>query len=107
MVKKKGEGQFKGLIRGFGFTLNKPKREPRSQPGAKANKYTCQLALSPADSCTFALTHTQRNTKCTASRLTPHASLFTRRHSNRAGNDYKPHKHECIFYLLQCIDFCI
>lgn len=74
MVKKKGEGQFKGLIRGFGFTLNKPKREPRSQPGAKANKYTCQLALSPADSCTFALTHTQRNTKCTASRLTPHYS---------------------------------
>lgn len=51
---------FKGLIKGFCFTLNKSKREPRSQPGAKTNKYTCQPALSPMH---FSHSQTLKETK--------------------------------------------
>lgn len=94
---------FKGLIKGFGFTLNKPKREPRSQPEAKINKYTCQPALSPMDSSTFALTYTQRNknTPQVISHLTVFSVrttfIFTHRyvHSHRAETTYKP---KCVIY---------
>ena len=65
----KGEGQFKGLIKGFGFTPNKPEREPRSQPGGQGKTNIPVSSLSQPRTCAHLHSQDAGKQKHTSSHL--------------------------------------